>query len=67
MGPVGEWLDTGTRMLVGRVVAIMPLVLVAVGIATILAHPLMAAQPLRPVARDAGPVRAAGAPDVRGG
>jgi S-DNA-T family DNA segregation ATPase FtsK/SpoIIIE len=44
---VGEWLDTGTRMLVGRAVAIMPLVLVAVGIATILAHPLMAAQPLR--------------------
>jgi S-DNA-T family DNA segregation ATPase FtsK/SpoIIIE len=47
VGPVGEWLDTGTRMLVGRAVAIMPLVLVAVGIATILAHPLMAAQPLR--------------------
>lgn len=47
VGPVGEWLDTGTRMLVGRAVAIMPVLLVAVGIATILAHPLITAQPLR--------------------
>ncbi len=31
VGPVGEWLDTGTRMLVGRAVAVMPPVLVAVG------------------------------------
>lgn len=44
---MGEWLETGGRLLVGQVVAIAPLVLVVVGIATILAHPLMAAQPLR--------------------
>ena len=47
VGPVGEWLDSGTRLLVGRGVAAVPLVLFVVGIATILAHPLMAARPLR--------------------
>ena len=47
VGPVGEWLETGTRLLVGRAATIVPVVLVVVGIATILAHPLIGAQPLR--------------------
>jgi DNA segregation ATPase FtsK/SpoIIIE, S-DNA-T family len=47
VGPVGEWLDTGLRLLVGRGVAGVPLVLVLVGFATILAHPLMSAHPFR--------------------
>lgn len=47
VGPLGEWMETGVRLLVGQAVALAPLVLVVVGIATILAHPLMAARPLR--------------------
>ena len=47
VGPVGEWIDSGLRLLVGRGAALVPLALVLVGIATILAHPLMSARPFR--------------------
>lgn len=47
VGPVGDWMETGVRLLVGQAVALTPLVLVAAGIATIMAHPLMTARPLR--------------------
>ena len=47
IGPVGGWLEDALRLLVGRAVALMPLALIAVGIALILDHPLAAARPLR--------------------
>lgn len=47
VGPVGDWLETGTRLLVGQAVAVVPAVLVGLGLLTILAHPLMGARPLR--------------------
>jgi S-DNA-T family DNA segregation ATPase FtsK/SpoIIIE len=46
-GPVGGWLEDALRLLVGRAVALMPLALIAAGIALILDHPLAAARPLR--------------------
>ena len=47
IGPVGGWLEDGLRLLIGRAVALAPLVLIALGVALILDHPLMNAQPLR--------------------
>jgi S-DNA-T family DNA segregation ATPase FtsK/SpoIIIE len=47
IGPVGGWLEDALRLLVGRAVALMPLALIAVGIALILDPPLAAARPLR--------------------
>ncbi|MGD9573389.1 MAG: DNA translocase FtsK [Thermoleophilia bacterium] len=46
-GPFGGWLEEGVRLLVGRAVALAPLALILVGIALMLDHPLLAAQPLR--------------------
>ena len=46
-GPVGGWLEDGTRLLVGRAVALAPAVLIALGIALIIDHPLLAARPMR--------------------
>ncbi len=46
-GPVGGWLEDGLRLLVGRAVALAPAVLIALGIALILDHPLLAARPMR--------------------
>lgn len=47
VGPLGGWLESGSRLLVGQAVVIAPVVLIVVGVATILAHPLMSARPLR--------------------
>ena len=46
-GPVGGWLEDGLRLLVGSAVALAPAVLIALGIALILDHPLLAARPMR--------------------
>jgi S-DNA-T family DNA segregation ATPase FtsK/SpoIIIE len=46
-GPVGGWLEDGLRLLVGRAVALAPAVLIALGIALILDHALLAARPMR--------------------
>jgi S-DNA-T family DNA segregation ATPase FtsK/SpoIIIE len=46
-GPVGGWLEDGLRLLIGRAVALAPAVLIALGVALILDHPLLAARPLR--------------------
>lgn len=46
-GPLGGWLEDAIRLLVGRAVALAPAVLIAVGVALILDHPLLAARPLR--------------------
>ncbi len=46
-GPVGGWLENGTRLLVGRAVALAPLALIALGVALILDHPLLSARPMR--------------------
>ncbi len=47
IGPVGGWLEDGLRLLIGRAVALAPLVLIAVGVALILDHPLASSPPLR--------------------
>jgi S-DNA-T family DNA segregation ATPase FtsK/SpoIIIE len=44
---VGGWLEDGLRLLIGRAVALAPAVLIALGVALILDHPLLAARPLR--------------------
>jgi len=46
-GPVGGWLEDGLRLLIGSAVALAPAVLIALGIALILDHPLLAARPMR--------------------
>ena len=46
-GPVGGWLESGTRLLVGRAVALAPLALLAFGVALIMDHPLLSARPMR--------------------
>ncbi|MGD9694636.1 MAG: DNA translocase FtsK [Thermoleophilia bacterium] len=46
-GPLGGWLEDGLRILIGRAVALAPLVLIAFGVALILDHPLLDARPLR--------------------
>ena len=46
-GPVGGWLEDGTRLLVGRAVALVPLALIALGVALILDHALLSARPMR--------------------
>ena len=46
-GPVGGWLEEGLRQGVGRGVALAPAVLIAMGIAFMLDHPLLAARPMR--------------------
>lgn len=46
-GPLGGWLESGLRLLVGRMVLVMPLVLVAAGILLILDHELLHVRPLR--------------------
>jgi S-DNA-T family DNA segregation ATPase FtsK/SpoIIIE len=46
-GPVGGWLEEGTRLLVGRAVALAPLAMIAFGVALILDHPLLSARPMR--------------------
>ena len=46
-GPAGAWLEEGLRQGVGRGVALAPAVLIAVGIAFMLDHPLLAARPMR--------------------
>ena len=44
---MGGWLEDGLRLLVGRAVALAPAVLIALGIALILDHALLAARPMR--------------------
>ena len=46
-GPAGSLLEEGLRQLVGRGVALAPAVLIAMGIAFMLDHPLLAARPMR--------------------
>ena len=46
-GPVGGWLEEGLRLAVGRGVALAPAALIAMGIALMLDHPLLAARPMR--------------------
>ncbi|HET6689240.1 MAG TPA: DNA translocase FtsK 4TM domain-containing protein, partial [Miltoncostaeaceae bacterium] len=46
-GPVGGWLEDGLRLLIGSAVALAPAVLIALGIALIVDHPLLAARPMR--------------------
>ena len=46
-GPVGGMLEDGLRLAVGRGVALAPAALIAMGIALMLDHPLLAARPMR--------------------
>ena len=46
-GPAGSLLEEGLRQVVGRAVALAPAVLIAMGIAFMLDHPLLAARPMR--------------------
>ncbi len=46
-GPMGGWLEDGLRLGVGRGVALAPAVLIAMGVALMLDHPLLAARPMR--------------------
>ncbi len=46
-GPVGGLLEDALRLLVGRGVALAPAVLIAMGMALMLDHPLLAARPMR--------------------
>ena len=46
-GPVGGLLEDGLRQAVGRGVALAPAALIAMGIALMLDHPLLAARPMR--------------------
>ncbi len=46
-GPAGSLLEEGLRQLVGRGVALAPAVLIAMGIAFMIDHPLLAARPMR--------------------
>ena len=46
-GPVGGWLEDGLRLLIGSAVALAPALLIVLGIALILDHPLLGARPMR--------------------
>ena len=46
-GPIGGWLEDGLRLLMGQAVALAPAILIALGIALILDHPILAARPMR--------------------
>jgi S-DNA-T family DNA segregation ATPase FtsK/SpoIIIE len=46
-GPVGGWLEDGLRLAIGRGIALAPALLIAMGIALMLDHPLLAARPMR--------------------
>jgi S-DNA-T family DNA segregation ATPase FtsK/SpoIIIE len=46
-GPVGRWLEQGVRVLVGRAVVAVPLILLVVGLAVILRHALLGSRPFR--------------------
>ena len=46
-GPLGGWLEDGLRLLMGQAVALAPAILIALGIALILDHPILAARPMR--------------------
>ncbi len=46
-GPVGRWLEEGVRVLVGRAVVAVPLLLVAIGVGVILRHALLGSRPFR--------------------
>jgi S-DNA-T family DNA segregation ATPase FtsK/SpoIIIE len=46
-GPLGGWLEDGLRLLIGSAVALAPALLIALGIALILDHPLLGARPMR--------------------
>ncbi|HWH13928.1 MAG TPA: DNA translocase FtsK 4TM domain-containing protein [Miltoncostaeaceae bacterium] len=47
VGPLGGWMESGLRLLVGRLVLILPLLLIVLGILVILDHDLLRARPLR--------------------
>jgi len=47
VGPLGGWMEDGVRLLIGRLVLVLPLVLIALGILVILDHDLLRARPLR--------------------
>jgi S-DNA-T family DNA segregation ATPase FtsK/SpoIIIE len=46
-GPLGGWLEDGLRTGIGRGIALAPAALIAIGVALMLDHPLMAARPMR--------------------
>ncbi len=46
-GPFGKWLEEGLRLLMGQAVALAPAIFIALGIALILDHPILAARPMR--------------------
>jgi DNA segregation ATPase FtsK/SpoIIIE, S-DNA-T family len=46
-GPVGGWLESVLRLSIGRLVVVLPLVLVVLAVLLVLDHPLLQARPMR--------------------